>query len=192
MKDSYWSKRYQRNQIGWDLGEVSKPLITIFQTLNKEDKILIPGCGNAYEAAFLFNKGFQNVHIIDIAIEPLLNFKKHNKEFPKNQIIYGDFFDHQANYDVIIEQTFFCAIHPKQRNSYARKCSELINEKGTLKGVLFNRSFEGGPPYGGSEAEYHTIFKKYFNTVQIKSCNESIEPRMGYEVYIECSGLKKP
>ncbi len=22
MKDSYWSKRYQRNQIGWDLGEV--------------------------------------------------------------------------------------------------------------------------------------------------------------------------
>ena len=82
MKDSYWSKRYQRNQIGWDLGEVSKPLITIFQTLNKEDKILIPGCGNAYEAAFLFNKGFQNVHIIDIAIEPLLNFKKHNKEVP--------------------------------------------------------------------------------------------------------------
>ena len=192
MKDSYWSKRYQRNQIGWDLGEVSKPLVSIFQSLNKEDKILIPGCGNAYEAAFLFNKGFRNVHIVDIAIEPLLNFKKYNEDFPENQIIHGDFFDHQASYDVIIEQTFFCAIQPKQRNDYARKCSELLNKKGILKGVLFNRLFEGGPPYGGNEAEYKDLFEMHFEKVQIKPCYQSIEPRMGYEVFIECSGFKKP
>jgi thiopurine S-methyltransferase len=191
MKDSYWSKRYQLNQIGWDLGEVSKPLVSLFQSLNKEDKILIPGCGNAYEATFLFNKGFRNVHIIDIAIEPLLNFRKYNKEFPENQIIHGDFFDHQANYDVIIEQTFFCAILPKQRNDYVRKCSELLNNKGILKGVLFNRLFEGGPPYGGNESEYKDLFKMHFEKVQIKPCNQSIEPRLGYEVFIECSGLKK-
>ena len=191
MKDSYWSKRYQLNQIGWDLGEVSKPLVYLFQSLNKEDKILIPGCGNAYEATFLFNKGFRNVHIIDIAIEPLLNFRKYNKDFPENQIILGDFFDHQANYDVIIEQTFFCAIHPKQRNDYARQCSELLNNKGTLKGVLFNRLFEGGPPYGGNESEYKDLFEMHFEKVQIKPCNQSIEPRLGYEVFIECSGLKK-
>ena len=191
MKDSYWSKRYQLNQIGWDLGEVSKPLVSLFQSLNKEDKILIPGCGNAYEATFLFNKGFRNVHIIDIAIEPLLNFTKYNKEFPEIQILHGDFFDHQASYDVIIEQTFFCAIQPKQRNDYARKCSELLNKNGTLKGVLFNRLFEGGPPHGGNEAEYKNLFEKHFEKVQIKPCNQSMEPRMGYEVFIECSGLKK-
>lgn len=192
MKDSYWSKRYQRNQIGWDLGEVSKPLVYLFQSLNKEDKILIPGCGNAYEATFLFNKGFRNVHIIDIAIEPLLNFRKYNKDFPENQIIHGDFFDHQANYDVIIEQTFFCAIHPKQRNDYARQCSELLNNKGTLKGVLFNRLFEGGPPYGGNAVEYKDLFEMHFEKVNISPCNQSIEPRMGYEVFVECSGFKKP
>ena len=192
MKDSYWSKRYQLNQIGWDLGEVSKPLVSLFQSLNKEDKILIPGCGNAYEATFLFNKGFRNVHIIDIAIEPLLNFRKYNKEFPENQIIHGDFFDHQASYDVIIEQTFFCAIHPKQRNDYARQCSELLNNKGTLKGVLFNRLFEGGPPYGGNAVEYKDLFEMHFEKVNISPCNQSIEPRMGYEVFVECSGFKKP
>ena len=54
MNESYWSKRYENNETGWDIGEASKPLITLFQQLNnKEIKILIPGCGNAYELSLI-------------------------------------------------------------------------------------------------------------------------------------------
>ncbi|MGB1729764.1 MAG: methyltransferase domain-containing protein, partial [Crocinitomicaceae bacterium] len=116
MDESYWSKRYENNETGWDIGEASKPLIKLFhQFNNKEIKILIPGCGNAYEAEYLYNKGFTNVYIIDITEEPLKDFKNRNPNFPENQILHGDFFEHKGSYDLIIEQTFFCAINPQLR-----------------------------------------------------------------------------
>jgi hypothetical protein len=45
----YWSKRYQTNETGWDVGTPSTPLKEYIDQLeNKNIKILIPGCGNAY------------------------------------------------------------------------------------------------------------------------------------------------
>ena len=38
MDSKYWSLRYQKRQTGWDIGEVSKPLLTLFRQLNKKDK----------------------------------------------------------------------------------------------------------------------------------------------------------
>ncbi|MFN5665593.1 MAG: hypothetical protein ACK461_10475, partial [Bacteroidota bacterium] len=38
-------------------------------------RILIPGAGNAYEAGYLFQIGFQNVYICDWSPEPLQQFQ---------------------------------------------------------------------------------------------------------------------
>ena len=67
MDANYWSSRYQNKRTGWDLGEVSAPLVEIFKNIDINAKILIPGCGNAYEAESLYNSGYKNVYIIDIA-----------------------------------------------------------------------------------------------------------------------------
>jgi len=187
MKASYWSDRYQNNKTGWDLGQVSKPLLPIFKTLNVNDKILIPGCGNAHEARFLHSQGFNDVHIIDIVKEPLVNFTNAHPNFPKNKVIHGDFFEHTANYDVIIEQTFFCAIDPCLRIDYVKKCAELLRANGVLTGVLFNREFPEGPPFGGNKEEYKKLFLKGFKQVEIRECHNSSEPRLGTEVLIKCS-----
>ncbi|HXH19987.1 MAG TPA: hypothetical protein VNJ07_12995 [Chitinophagales bacterium] len=37
------------------------------------------------------------------------------KDIPVVRLIHRDFFKHQGRYDLIIEQTFFCAINPKPR-----------------------------------------------------------------------------
>jgi len=51
----FWSSKYQEGQTGWDMGEVSPPIKAyIDQLTNKDLSILIPGAGNAYEAAYLF------------------------------------------------------------------------------------------------------------------------------------------
>ena len=61
LSENAWDNRYLNNDIAWDLGEVSPPLKAYFDQLtNKEIKILIPGGGNSYEAAYLFEKGFEN------------------------------------------------------------------------------------------------------------------------------------
>ena len=55
---SFWNERYSTNQTGWDLKGPSTPLKEyIDQITNKNIKILIPGCGNAYEAEYLLEKG---------------------------------------------------------------------------------------------------------------------------------------
>ncbi len=186
MDANYWSSRYQNQKTGWDLGEASKPLVEIFQHIEKNAKILIPGCGNAYEAEYLYNSGYKNVYIIDLAKEPVEEFKKRNKSFPAHQIILGDFFAHVGAYDFIIEQTFFCAIEPVLRKKYVVKSHELLKPKGMLLGVLFDRPFEGGPPFGGSKEEYNVLFGEVFQQVEIQDCLHSIQPRLGAEVTIKC------
>lgn len=186
MNASYWSERYQSKKTEWDLGEVSSPLVEIFKRIKKNAKILIPGCGNAYEAEFLFNIGYKNVHLIDVAKEPLEAFKKRNESFPHDQIILGDFFDHSGLYDFIIEQTFFCAIQPALRTKYVRKTHQLLKPQGELLGVLFDRDFEGGPPFGGRKEDYKTLFSKVFEEVEIQKSLHSIQPRLGAEVTIRC------
>ena len=186
MNANYWSSRYQDKQTAWDLGEASAPLVKMVEGIEKNAEILIPGCGNAYEAEFLFNSGYKNVHLIDIAKEPLEAFKKRNETFPNRQIILGDFFEHTGFYDYIIEQTFFCAIDPILRSKYVIKTHQLLNTNGKLLGVLFDRDFEEGPPFGGSKEEYQSLFNKVFRKVEIKECIHSIQPRLGAEVTIKC------
>ncbi|MBP6047706.1 MAG: hypothetical protein KA530_11585, partial [Ferruginibacter sp.] len=50
----YWDAQWQNKTTGWDIGHAS-PAITEYmaQYKNKDAAILIPGCGNAYEAVFL-------------------------------------------------------------------------------------------------------------------------------------------
>ena len=62
---TYWENRWQNNEIGWDIGHPS-PAITDYldQYENKNASILIPGCGNAYEAEYLIKKGFSNITLI--------------------------------------------------------------------------------------------------------------------------------
>ncbi len=182
----YWSIRYNENQTGWDIGYPSPPIIEYFNQLeDKEVRILIPGCGNAYEAEYLHRQGFANVHVIDLTDEPLKNLKSRVPDFPDQHIHQGDFFRHEGVYDYIVEQTMFCAVDPVMRRAYAEKAHELLEEGGKLVGVLFNREFEGGPPFGGNITEYLSYFDPLFSEVMIEPCYNSIEPRSGTEVFIK-------
>jgi hypothetical protein len=63
---SYWDNRYLQNETGWDMHQVSPPLKEYIDGLkNKDLKILIPGCGKAYEADYLLEKQFHNTTLID-------------------------------------------------------------------------------------------------------------------------------
>lgn len=188
LDKNYWSSRYQQNQTGWDIGFCSTPLQTYFDQLNDKDiKILIPGAGYAHEAIYLHNHGFTNVFVIDLAHEPLTHLKDVCPDFPESHLILGDFFEHEASYDLIVEQTFFCALNPSMREQYVEKMKSLLATQGKLVGVLFNRDFEGGPPFGGCFEEYQILFEKYFEHVLVAPCYNSIEPRKGSEVFINIS-----
>ena len=117
--------------------------------------------------------------------------KEKYKEKVGVSILCEDFFTHAEKYDLIIEQTFFCALSPILRPKYAEKMHELLNENGRIIGLVFNRSFEkNGPPFGGNMQEYQSIFEKYFEIKKMEECYNSIQPRKGSEVFINLKKMK--
>lgn len=187
LNEDYWSSRYLNNNTVWDMGKVSPPLKEYFEQLtNKSISILVPGCGNAYEAEYLLEKGFKNITLIDISPVLVNKLKKQFSDFLYKQIniICGDFFTLNQTFDLVVEQTFFCAIDPLLRTNYANKMYELLNENGKLIGVFFNRTFDAGPPYSGSKAEYHLLFKDKFQIKTMDECYNSINPRKGSELFV--------
>lgn len=183
---SYWEEKFINNETGWDIGYASTPLKEYFEQLtNKNLKILIPGSGNGYEVEYLFNLGFKNVFIVEWSDTAIKNFLQRFQKFPSQNIFCEDFFLHKEKYDLIIEQTFFCALHPSQREKYASKMSELLTTNGKLTGLLFGREFKSpGPPFGGSKDEYVKLFEPYFNFKYFGECYNSIPPRAGSELFI--------
>lgn len=179
----YWSNRYLQQQTGWDIGHGSTPLVEYLQTLtDKNVSILIPGCGNAYEAEWLLQNGFNNVTVLDIS--PVLTAALEEKFKGQHiTIITGNFFEHKGQYDLILEQTFFCALDPILRPNYVYQMHQLLKPGGKLVGVLFNKEFEGGPPFGGSKEEYQTLFSKLLNIKKMEPCYNSIPPRKDAELF---------
>jgi methyl halide transferase len=186
LNAAYWQNRYIVKDHVWDIGFPSVPLATYIEQLdNRNINILIPGCGNCYEAELLHKKGFVNVHLLDYAMEPLKNFLKNNKDFPPHHIHCENFFNHPGKYDLILEQTFFCALQPSLRKKYAEKMHELLKDNGRLVGLLFNCEFEKeGPPFGGDIQEYHTYFSHLFDNMKMEPAYNSIPRRAGRELFI--------
>src|SRR5690606_7045253 len=82
---------------GWDIGYPS-PAITKYMDgiADKNTAILIPGCGNAYEAEYLIQQGFTNITLIDIAPLAVENLKKKFEGQSAISILCEDFFEHKG------------------------------------------------------------------------------------------------
>ncbi len=187
LNASYWDNRYVEQTHRWDLGHVSPPLKEYMHSLNnKALKILIPGAGNAYEAEYLHQLGFTNVYVIDWSRTAINNIKKRVPTFPENNLIHGDFFDLEMTFDLILEQTFFCALNPELRSKYVTKMNSLLHNKGKLAGLLFDAPlYSDKPPFGGSKNEYLSVFSKLFKINFMKKALNSHESRIGRELFFE-------
>ncbi|MFN8322497.1 MAG: methyltransferase domain-containing protein [Chitinophagales bacterium] len=188
LDKEFWDIQWRKNETGWDMGQVSPPLKEYIDQLNNKNlKILIPGCGNTYEAEYLLANGFTNVTVIDIspALADMLK-EKFSAELGKRiHVICGDFFELTDHFDLILEQTFFCALNPSLRIRYVSKMYELLNTGGRLVGLLFNRIFDfEGPPFGGTQQEYEMLFSPYFKLHTFEQARNSFHKRAATELFI--------
>lgn len=188
---AYWQGRYMDARTSWDTGRVTPPLQGYFDQLDvrQQPRILIPGAGRAYEAEYLHQAGYRKVYVADIAPAALLAFKQRVPTFSGEHLLLEDFFalrPSPGTFDLIVEQTFFCALNPSLRPAYARQCAHLLRPGGTLMGLLFDTDFGPvtEPPFGGSRAEYRRYFEPYFEFRHFETATNSIRPRAGRELFI--------
>jgi SAM-dependent methyltransferase len=185
LPSEFWDDLYRREETRWDIGYVSTPIKEYTDQLtNKDLRILIPGAGSSYEAVYLAENGFTDISVVDISILLTDRLRKTiSLSYPLIKIITGDFFLLEGKYDVIIEQTFFCTLHPSLRKQYIRKVKELLAGNGKLAGVLFNREFDNNPPFGGGMEEYRQLFSSALRIKVLEDCINSIPARAGTELF---------
>jgi hypothetical protein len=186
VRAEYWEQRHAKADTPWCLKMPSPPLTEYFrQVEDKNRSILIPGAGHHYEAQWLLEEGFTDITVCDISATAIQNIRKLTGFSSRIRYIQDDFFQITGSYDFIAEQTFFCALHPSLREAYARKIAQLLNVEGRWVAVLFARHFEqNGPPYGGDEYEYKTLFSKYIEIKDISMCHNSAKPRQDSELFV--------
>lgn len=186
---SYWDDRYADGRTGWDVGRPAEPLRAYLEQLTDPTlRILIPGAGHAYEAEYAWGRGLRNVHVLDVAPRPLAAFAARVPDFPAEQLIRDNFFTHDGQYDLILEQTFFCSFPPTPefRHAYFRRAHELLAPGGKLVGLWFATTDVGQPgqrPFGGTRAEYLTYLAPYFTVRTLEPASNSIAPRAGTELF---------
>jgi methyl halide transferase len=182
MDRAFWQARYDEKATGWDIGTISTPLKAYIDQLEDRSlRILIPGCGFGHEAVYLARLGFTHVTVIDLVDDAMRPVRE---QAPSVRCITGDLFEREGSYDLILEQTLFCAIDPRLRSSYISRIASLLVPGGKYAGVLFNRTFTGGPPFGGSAEEYAGYLRPHFREFSLEPCYNSIEPRKGTEVFV--------
>lgn len=188
LDDNFWSTRYIENSTGWDLGQVSPPIEAyIDQLTDKNISVLIPGCGNSHEAEHILSAGFKKVTLVDISEVLVDRLKiKFEKEIADGrcEVIHADFFDLKGTFNLVIEQTFFCAIDPSLRSNYAQKMAELLKPGAKVAGVMFEMEKPEGPPFGGNSEEYLNYFTPFFEINTMEPCHNSIESRAGKELFV--------
>ena len=188
----FWQQRYEQDSIGWDMGQVSPPLKAYIDQLPesaKEQAILVPGAGNAYEVGYLHEQGFTNVTLVDFASAPIAAFAERYPDFPVEYLICADFFElspEQYQFDWVLEQTFFCAINPSRRDEYVQQMAALLKPNGKLIGLLFDKDFgREEPPFGGTKAEYQRRFEQRFDIKIMEPSYNSHPARQGSELFIK-------
>ena len=156
MEANYWSERWQRGETGWDAGKETSPLIRFLNGLSdRRKRLLIPGAGSGWEVEYLWRNGFEEVHALDVAPEAWDVFHERVPDFPSSHWHISDFFSFEQSFDVILEQTFFCAFDPSLRAEYVVHMHRLLQPKGRLCGLFFEFPLTlEGPPFGGDRKEY--------------------------------------
>ena len=181
-----WQRHYDENDLGWDLGQVAPPFVKLWEEGKLPlGKVLVPGCGRGHEVQFFAENGFA-VTAIDFSAGAVTYLKNALKERNlEGRVLHQDFFSlddtHDGVYDLVIEQTFFCAISPRQRQNYVLNVSRMLKPGGMLVGLFYHTDKQGGPPYNTTREDIETHFSEKFKIQELYKTTLSSEQRKGKE-----------
>jgi SAM-dependent methyltransferase len=180
-KPEFWESRYRDNFIPWDAGKVPAALRAYVDGISSRARILIPGCGSGYEAAYLAGRGF-DVLAIDFSPAAVATARK-NLGARADLVSLADFFDFTSGppFDVIYERAFLCALPRKMWSGYAARCAELLKPGGVIAGFFFFADTPKGPPFGTSPSELEDLMQPGFERIDDQPVADSIEVFAGRE-----------
>ena len=146
-----WEARWQAGDAPWDLGRAPPALEALAASCPAPLRVFVPGAGRGHDAVAWARHG-HGVTALDIAPTAVAEGRALAAEAGVEiEWLCGDLFDLPGHlhrqYDVVWEQTCFCAIEPARRPDYVAAVASLLGEGGTLRALLWNHGKGGGPPF---------------------------------------------
>lgn len=181
-----WQGHYDRGDLMWDIEQVSPPFANLWEERKvSPGKAIIPGCGRGHEVVYFAERGFDMTGV-DFAVGAVTHLERTLAERDlRARVIHGDFFSldvsHDDCYDIMFEQTFFCAIAPSQRSLYVETVTRILKKGGLLVALFYETGTVGGPPFNTTCADIQNYFPPNFVVEYLEKAGDSIERRKGKE-----------
>lgn len=179
---NFWELRYKEGFIPWDAGMVPALLEDYCARVAPPKKTLVPGCGSAWEVAYLASRGW-DVLAIDFSaaavqaaktvLGPLAHLVREEDFFSPRFAVHS--------FDFVYERAFLCALPRRMWNEWAKRNMELLAPGGRLGGFFFSDDAERGPPFGLKHGELETLLAPWFKKIEHALPVESIALFKGKE-----------
>lgn len=186
----FWDERYGAEFTPWDAQGVPAALGDYIERVQPGPRVLVPGCGSAYEAGFLHQHGFA-VTAVDIAPLALERARRILGDAVADKVLQqADFFALEGPFDWIYERALLCALPPALWPRYAETAARLLAPGGQLAGFFFiddaASDSRRGPPFPARRAEIDALFEEGFERVEAHAVEptESIPVFAGREHWI--------
>lgn len=163
---AFWDERYRAGFTPWDARGVPAALTRFIDTGQPGRRVLVPGCGSAYEAAVLDARGF-DVTAIDIAAGALARAREVLGDALADRVlVQADFFALEREFDWIYERAFLCALPYRLWPDYGAAVRRLLRPGGMVAGFFYVRNAADeprrGPPFPGHRTEIEAVFAPGF------------------------------
>lgn len=178
---AFWSERFEQNFMPWDKGGVPAALQDFVARTAHEAVALIPGCGRAYEVAYLSEAGWE-VTAIDFSAAAVAAARALLGRWAA-RVEQADFFTFTPAkpLDLIYERAFLCALPRPMRAGIAARWAALLPAGGLLAGFFYFDGAPKGPPFGIAPDELDALLTPYFERIEDLPATDSIPAFEGKE-----------
>lgn len=177
----FWDKRFRDGVTPWDAGRVPDALRHFAGAQSAPLSTLIPGCGSAWEAAYLAALGWP-VTALDFSPAAVATARGILGDWP-GQLLCDDFFTFApgGRFDLIYERAFLCALPRKLWPDWAARVAGLLPAGGLLAGFFFFRDDPKGPPFGVLPEQLDALLAPNFERIADAAVDDSIPVFAGHE-----------
>jgi SAM-dependent methyltransferase len=178
---AFWDERFKLGFTPWDRGGVPQALGDFVGRTGRPLATLIPGCGAAYELAFLSQQGW-DATAIDFSPAAVATAKAGLGQWAGN-VVVADFFTYwpERPLELIYERAFLCALPRDMWPRVAARWADLLAPGGLLAGFFFFDDAAKGPPFGIERAALEALLSPHFACVEDAAVSDSIAVFAGKE-----------
>lgn len=177
----FWDARYRESFVPWDAGRTPEALARLLDGERAPLRVLIPGCGSAYEARDFAARGH---HVLAIDFSALALDRARAVLGDGARVLrQADFFadDLGAPFDLVYERAFLCALPRARWARWAVRIAALVRPGGRLAGFFFFADEARGPPFGLRSGEAEGLLSSAFDRIEDAPVADSIPVFAGRE-----------